>query len=81
MLADDAAEEGAGAGDVGHDLSLEGAGVVEALFLADAAEELQTDSGGRWRAEFVEQEGFDGEVAAAEGGAVADVGDGRLAAV
>ena len=84
-VAEEAAEGkvAAGVGDVAGDLVAEGLGGGEGAFGAEAAEEGEAE--GRLLGEGpiafkgveVEQVGLDGEGAGAEGGAVADVGDGR----
>ncbi len=68
------------AADVLEDLGFEGFGGVEFAFLADPAEEFDEDAGGGGGIEWLEEEGFDGEPPAVEGGAGADVGDGFPAA-
>lgn len=64
------------AGDIGEDLGAEVFGGREAAFGAEAVEEVNGDLGGSVTGEGFEEEGFDGEMGAVVGGAIADVGDG-----
>lgn len=72
------AEEAVGGGHVLFDLGEEGFGGGEALFVAETVEEAEVEGGGFGEVDGVEVEqvGLDGEGVCAEGGAVADVGDG-----
>lgn len=71
-----ATEPGVSAGDIGEDLGAEVFGGREAAFRAEAVEEVNGDLGGGVASEGFEEKGFDGEMGAVVGGAIADVGDG-----